>query len=332
MDFDQLLSKNQSRWRWILVLASLLLIICSLAHLAIGEHIVNPFFPSSPLDQLLVYELRAPRLVAALVIGAALAISGATLQVLLSNVLAEPGVLGISGGASLGMVIVMFAIPAAATPLGFMSAAVVGALCFTLLLVSATRTLRLSTTRLLLVGVALGILSGAMVTWAFYFSDDLSMRQLMYWLMGSLGGLDWYQHILSLFMLPIMVWLCWQGTLLDKLMIGEVHAKQLGVDVAKIRWQLILAISILVGCSVALAGVISFVGLVIPHLLRLAFGTENRYLLPLSAIAGATLLVLSDIFARTLLSSAELPIGVMTTTIGAPIFIWMLVKNHDTGS
>lgn len=332
MDFDQLLTKNHARWRWIVVLATVTLIICSLAHLAIGEHLINPFFPSSPLDSMLVYELRAPRLVAALVIGAALAVSGATLQVLLSNVLAEPGVLGISGGASLGMVAVMFVIPVAATPLVFMLAAILGALCFTLVLVTATRRLRLSTVRLLLVGVALGILSSAVVTWAFYFSDDLSMRQLTYWLMGSLGGLDWYQHSLSVLMLPIMIWLCYQGERLDKLMVGEVHAKQLGVDVTKIRWQLILAISLLVGCSVALAGVISFVGLVIPHLLRLAFGTKNRYLLPLSAIVGATLLVISDIFARTLLSAAELPIGVMTTTIGAPIFIWMLVKNHDTGS
>lgn len=332
MDFDQLLTKNHARWRWIVVLATVILIICSLVHLAIGEHLINPFFPSSPLDSMLVYELRAPRLVAALVIGAALAVSGATLQVLLSNVLAEPGVLGISGGASLGMVAVMFVIPVAATPLVFMLAAILGALCFTLVLVTATRRLRLSTVRLLLVGVALGILSSAVVTWAFYFSDDLSMRQLTYWLMGSLGGLDWYQHSLSVLMLPIMIWLCYQGERLDKLMVGEVHAKQLGVDVTKIRWQLILAISLLVGCSVALAGVISFVGLVIPHLLRLAFGTKNRYLLPLSAIVGATLLVISDIFARTLLSAAELPIGVMTTTIGAPIFIWMLVKNHDTGS
>ncbi|GAL18955.1 vitamin B12 ABC transporter permease component BtuC [Vibrio maritimus] len=190
----------------------------------------------------------------------------------------------------------------------------------------------MTTTRLLLVGVALGILSGAVVTWAFYFSDDLSIRQLMYWLMGSVGGVSWYQHILTLVMIPVGIWLCLKGTILDKLMVGEIHAKQLGVDVMRIRWQLILAVSLLVGGSVALGGVISFVGLVVPHLLRLSFGTENRYLLPLSALTGAALLVVSDILARTVLDSAELPVGVMTTTIGAPVFIWMLLRSHDTSS
>lgn len=308
------------------------LFTCALLHLSVGEVFINPFSPQSALESRLLYDLRMPRLFAAAAIGAALALSGASLQVLLGNVLAEPGVLGISGGASLGMVLVLFAFPAAATPAGFMVAGVLGALGFTLILVSMAKTLRLTTTRLLLVGVALGILSGAVVTWAFYFSDDLSIRQLMYWLMGSVGGVGWYQHTLTIAMIPVAIWLCSKGATLDKLMVGEIHAKQLGIDVIRIRWQLILAVSLLVGGSVALGGVISFVGLVVPHLLRLAFGTENRYLLPLSALTGAALLVVSDILARTVLDSAELPVGVMTTTIGAPVFIWMLLRNHDSGS
>ncbi|MBY6199229.1 vitamin B12 ABC transporter permease BtuC [Vibrio hangzhouensis] len=332
MEFNQLLTQNQRRWRKLIFAMIGVLFGCALLHLSVGELFINPFAPQTALESRLLYDLRLPRLLAAAAIGAALALSGASLQVLLGNVLAEPGVLGISGGASLGMVVVLFAVPAAATPFGFMLAGVAGALCFTLLLVSMAKAMRLTTTRLLLVGVALGILSGAVVTWAFYFSDDLSIRQLMYWLMGSVGGVSWYQHVLTLLMIPVAVWLCFKGTVLDKLMVGEVHAKQLGVDVNRIRWQLILAVSLLVGGSVALGGVISFVGLVVPHLLRLAFGTENRYLLPLSAVTGATLLVVSDILARLILDSAELPVGVMTTTLGAPIFIWMLVKSHDTGS
>lgn len=332
MEFNQLLTQNQRRWRKLIFAMIGVLFGCALLHLSVGELFINPFAPQTTLESRLLYDLRLPRLLAAAAIGAALALSGASLQVLLGNVLAEPGVLGISGGASLGMVVVLFAVPAAATPFGFMLAGVAGALCFTLLLVSMAKAMRLTTTRLLLVGVALGILSGAVVTWAFYFSDDLSIRQLMYWLMGSVGGVSWYQHVLTLLMIPVAVWLCFKGTVLDKLMVGEVHAKQLGVDVNRIRWQLILAVSLLVGGSVALGGVISFVGLVVPHLLRLAFGTENRYLLPLSAVTGATLLVVSDILARLVLDSAELPVGVMTTTLGAPIFIWMLVKSHDTGS
>lgn len=238
--------------------------------------------------------------------------------------------LGISGGASVMMVIVLFFLPALATPIGFMIAAVIGALVFTLLLVSMAKIMRLTTTRLLLVGVALGILTGAIVTWAFYFSDDLSLRQLMYWLMGSIGGASWYHHVLTLTFVPVLAWLCMKGKTLDKLMMGELHAKQLGVDVEAVRWKLILAVSILVGGAVALGGVIGFIGLIVPHLLRLALGSENRYLLPISALSGAMLLVFADIIARVALESAELPLGVVTTTIGAPVFIWMLVKHHDS--
>lgn len=329
MDFNRLLLQKQNHWRRSFIIAAVLLVLLSLAYLAIGEVFITPMNVTEPLHQMLFMELRLPRLLAAIAIGSALAVSGASLQVLLGNSLAEPGVLGISGGASLAMVAVLFFLPFAPSPELYMLSAVIGSLVFTFLIVTVAQTMRLSTPRLLLVGVALGILSSAGVTWAFYFSDDMSLRILMYWLMGSIGGTSWPQHSLTLVMIPIVIWLCRQGTKLDKLMIGEVHAKQLGVDVAKLRWQLIFAVSLLVGMSVALGGIISFVGLVVPHLLRLAFGCENRYLLPMSVIAGAALLVFADIIARIALTSAELPLGVVTTTIGAPIFIWMLLKNHD---
>ncbi|EGU36474.1 vtamin B12-transporter permease [Vibrio ichthyoenteri ATCC 700023] len=330
MDFTQLLARKHKRWQRTIGWVVFILIAISCLYLMVGELFINPLTPLSSLEQQLISQLRLPRLLAALAIGASLAVSGAVLQVLLGNVLAEPGVLGISGGASVMMVLLLFFLPALATPIGFMLAAIMGALAFTLLLVIMTRALRLTTTRLLLVGVALGILSGAVVTWAFYFSDDLSLRILMYWLMGSIGGTSWYQHVLTLVMIPVLVWLCSRGALLDKLMMGETHAKQLGIDVESMRWKLILAVSILVGCTVALGGVISFVGLVVPHLLRLALGSENRYLLPISALTGALLVVFADLIARTAISSGELPLGVVTTSIGAPIFIWMLVKNHDS--
>lgn len=330
MEFSQLLYRKQRRWNLFAIVISTCLLLLSTVYLVVGELIISPFSEITPLMEQLVLQLRLPRLLTAIAIGASLAVSGAVLQVLLGNVLAEPGVIGISGGASVMMVLVLFFVPTLATPIGFMLAAVVGALLFTLLLVGFARAARLTTTRLLLVGVALGILSGAVVTWAFYFSDDLSLRQLMYWLMGSIGGATWGHHLLTLVLIPVVVWLCLKGKTLDKLMMGELHAKQLGIDVEAIRWKLILAVSILVGGAVALGGIIGFVGLVVPHLLRLSLGSENRYLLPLSALSGATLLVLADIIARTALESAELPLGVVTTTIGAPVFIWMLVKNHDS--
>ncbi|MDA0118745.1 vitamin B12 ABC transporter permease BtuC [Vibrio sp. T11.5] len=330
MELSQLLSRRHQRWKRYYIVILSALVLFSATHLMVGEVFISPFSELTNLQQQLITQLRLPRLLAAIAIGASLAVSGAVLQVLLGNVLAEPGVLGISGGASVMMVIVLFFLPALATPIGFMIAAVIGALVFTLLLVSMAKVMRLSTTRLLLVGVALGILTGAIVTWAFYFSDDLSLRQLMYWLMGSIGGASWYHHVLTLTLFPVLVWLCMKGKTLDKLMMGELHAKQLGVDVEAVRWKLILAVSILVGGAVALGGVIGFIGLIVPHLLRLALGSENRYLLPISALSGAMLLVFADIIARVALESAELPLGVVTTTIGAPVFIWMLVKHHDS--
>lgn len=329
MDFFQLTQIQRQKWLKAICLFFIALVCTSYFYLMFGEVTISPFNPNSVFEMQLITELRLPRLLAAVIIGAALSLSGATLQVLLGNGLAEPGIIGVSGGASVAMVVVLFFFPMFATPLIFMLSAISGALVFTFILVAIARIMKLTTARLLLVGVALGILASSVVTWFFYFSDDLSLRQLMYWLMGSISGATWQQHWISIVMLPVIFWIMTKGNTLDRLMLGETHAKQLGVDIHKVRWQLILAVAVLVGGSVALGGIIGFVGLVVPHLLRLALGSENRYLLPLSAISGALLLVLADLLARTLLDSAELPLGVVTTTIGAPIFVWMLIKNHD---
>ncbi|PSU77172.1 vitamin B12 ABC transporter permease BtuC [Photobacterium phosphoreum] len=328
MLLNELLYRQQQRWRTCLIVSSLLLVAICVFAVAVGEIWILPWAPDGALQQQLLMQLRIPRVLAALIVGAALASSGAVLQVLLGNPLAEPGVLGISGGASLAVVLLLFLAPITPTPFLTMLAAMTGALLFTLILVGFSRRQKVSMARLLLIGVALGIFSGAVVTWAFYFSDDLSMRQLMYWLMGSVGGVSLEQLSLLFLIMPVLIVLCMQGKSLDVMMLGDVAARQLGVDVRRIRWLLILMVSLLVGCSVALAGVIGFVGLVVPHLLRLQFGTENRYLLPLSAICGGILLVLADTLSRVLLADADLPIGVVTTSLGAPVFIWMLMRSQ----
>ncbi|WP_264877434.1 vitamin B12 ABC transporter permease BtuC [Vibrio agarivorans] len=329
MDLNQIIATERVRWRRAFFIFASLLTAISAFYLALGELTIFPFWQLSDIEQQLLLQLRMPRLVSALTIGASLAVAGAILQTLLANPLAEPGIIGISGGSSLGMVVVMFGLPWFATPLGFMIGAFLGALLFTLLLVFVASKLKLNTSRLLLVGVALGILSSAVVTWAFYFSDDMNLRQLLYWLMGNLAGNQWYQLFIVILVLPVLVWLTSQASNLDKLMLGESHAKQLGLDITKMRRLMIICAALLVGSSVALGGVIGFVGLIVPHLIRLKFGYDHRYLLPLSAMAGAGLVALADLVARMSLSSGELPVGVVTTTIGAPIFIWMLVKNHD---
>ncbi len=329
MKVQRLLAETKTRWHHYLITILLVLLLASGVYLLSGEVVLNPLHGASDIQLKVLVELRLPRLFAAIVIGGALAMSGTALQVLLGNPLAEPGVLGISGGASCAMVIMLFAVPFVPSALLLMLAAIMGSMLFTLLLVGLARYARLSTTKLLLIGVALGILSSCIVTWAFYFSDDLSVRELMYWLMGSISGVNWQQHFVSVIMLVAMVWLASQASALDKLMLGEVHARQLGVDVNKLRWRLILVVAVLVGGAVALGGIISFVGLIVPHFLRLACGTQHRYLLPMAALSGATLVVLADLCARTLMAAGELPLGVMTTSIGAPVFIWMLLKNHD---
>jgi vitamin B12 transport system permease protein len=329
MNINQLLELKQHRWNLAIKIMLVAFLLLCVLYLFIGNLVINPFNGFNSLEQQLIFQLRLPRLIGAIVIGGSLAISGATLQILLRNVLAEPGIIGVSGGASVAMVIVFTFFPTAASVFGYSISATLGAMSFTLLLVVTAKITRLTTTRLLLVGVALGIISGSVVTMAFYFSDELSLRRLMYWLMGSLGGISWEQLSVIILPIPAIYWIIKQSNQLDKIMLGEVHAQQLGVDVYALRWKLILAVSILVGVSVALAGVIGFVGLVVPHLVRLSLGTENRFLLPVSFLTGGIFLVFSDLLARTVLTNSELPLGVVTTIFGAPIFIWMLIKNHD---
>lgn len=330
-DLPFLLLAQNKRQRWVIAIRALFIIILALIVLSLllGDFLINPLDGLNSLELQLLWQLRLPRIIGSIIVGGSLALAGATLQILLRNVLAEPGVIGVSGGASVAMVLLITFFPAAATTLGYTAGSIIGALCFTFILVTMAKVSRLTTTRLLLVGVALGIISNSVVTLAFYFSDELSLRQLLYWLMGSLGGVSLSQILVLLVPLLVMWWIIAQASKLDKIMLGEVHALQLGVDVYKIRWKLIVAVSVLVGVSVAVAGVIGFVGLVVPHIVRLLLGTENRYLLPTSVLAGAAFLLFSDLIARTVMTNAELPLGVVTTLFGAPIFIWMLMKNHD---
>lgn len=276
--------------------------------------------------QLFVWQLRLPRALAVMLVGASLAVAGAAMQALFENPLAEPGLLGVSNGAGVALVLtVLFG--NGLLPVALMSMnAIVGALVMTFLLLIFARRRRLSNARLLLVGVALGIVCSAIMTWAVYFSSSLDLRQLMYWMMGGFGGVDWRQKWLLLALLPVLLWLCGQGKALNLMVLGEMQARQLGLSLHVWRNLLVLAIGWLVGASVALAGVIGFIGLVIPHILRLSGLTNQRYLLPGCALAGAGVLLVADVVARIALFSAELPIGVVTATLGAPLFIWLLAR------
>ena len=320
------LARQQQRQniRWLLCL-SVLMLLALLLSLCAGELWILPGDWFSPRGELFVWQIRLPRTLAVLLVGAALAISGAVMQALFENPLAEPGLLGVSNGAGVGLIAAVLLGQGQLPNWALGLCAIAGALIITLILLRFARR-HLSTSRLLLAGVALGIICSALMTWAIYFSTSVDLRQLMYWMMGGFGGVDWRQSWLMLALIPVLLWICCQARPMNILALGEISARQLGLPLWFWRNVLVAATGWMVGVSVALAGAIGFIGLVIPHILRLCGLTDHRVLLPGCALAGASALLLADIVARLALAAAELPIGVVTATLGAPVFIWLLLK------
>ncbi|MBD3097870.1 vitamin B12 ABC transporter permease BtuC [Escherichia coli] len=320
------LARQQQRQniRWLLCL-SVLMLLALLLSLCTGEQWISPGDWSTPRGELFVWQIRLPRTLAVLLVGAALAISGAVMQALFENPLAEPGLLGVSNGAGVGLIAAVLLGQGQLPNWALGLCAIAGALIITLILLRFARR-HLSTSRLLLAGVALGIICSALMTWAIYFSTSVDLRQLMYWMMGGFGGVDWRQSWLMLALIPVLLWICCQSRPMNMLALGEISARQLGLPLWFWRNVLVAATGWMVGVSVALAGAIGFIGLVIPHILRLCGLTDHRVLLPGCALAGASALLLADIVARLALAAAELPIGVVTATLGAPVFIWLLLK------
>ena len=320
------LARQQQRQniRWLLCL-SVLMLLALLLSLCAGEQWISPGDWFSPRGELFVWQIRLPRTLAVLLVGAALAISGAVMQALFENPLAEPGLLGVSNGAGVGLIAAVLLGQGQLPNWALGLCAIAGALIITLILLRFARR-HLSTSRLLLAGVALGIICSTLMTWAIYFSTSVDLRQLMYWMMGGFGGVDWRQSWLMLALIPVLLWICCQSRPMNMLALGEISARQLGLPLWFWRNVLVAATGWMVGVSVALAGAIGFIGLVIPHILRLCGLTDHRVLLPGCALAGASALLLADVVARLALAAAELPIGVVTATLGAPVFIWLLLK------
>lgn len=247
------------------------------------------------------------------------------MQALFENPLAEPGLLGVSNGAGVGLIAAVLLgrgqLPGWALGL----CAIAGALIITLILLRFARR-HLSTSRLLLAGVALGIICSALMTWAIYFSTSFDLRQLMYWMMGGFGGVDWQQSWLMIALIPVLIWICCQSQPLNMLALGETSRGSLacrcgsgaicwssppaGWWASAWRWRGRLVLSVWLF-----------------RILRLCGLTDHRVLLPGCALAGAIALLLADVVARLALASAELPIGVVTATLGAPVFIWLLLKS-----
>ncbi|KAA3667918.1 vitamin B12 ABC transporter permease BtuC [Pectobacterium carotovorum] len=325
--YRQLKQQQCRRDRRSLALLLAFLALTLVVSLCAGDRWIWPTAWLDEAQQLFVWQLRLPRTLAVMLVGASLAMSGTVMQAVFDNPLAEPGLLGVANGAGVALVLTVL-LGQGLLPVWMLSlSAIAGALLITFLLLHFARR-HISNTRLLLIGIALGIICSAVMTWAVYFSTSLDLRQLMYWMMGGFSGIDWRHGWLMLALLPLLLWLSRQGAVLNGLTLGEIQARQLGIPVYRWRTVLVLVMGVQVGLSVALAGIIAFIGLVIPHMLRLCGLTDQRYLLTGCALAGGGVLLLADTVARVALSSAELPIGVVTATLGSPWFIWLLLRNR----
>ncbi len=288
-------------------------------------------------DALIILQVRLPRLLLGLLIGGALASSGALMQGLFRNPLADPGLVGVSAGAALAaaatitlgdrlLVPLLGPLPFSALPVG----AFAGGLLTTLgLYLVATRSGRTSMATMLLAGVAFGALAGAAMGLFSYLSDDRQLRDLSFWSLGSLSGATWTKvTAVAPFILPTLLAMPFLARGLNALSLGEAEAFHLGVPVQRVKAIAILLVAIAVGASVAAAGMIGFLGIVVPHVLRLIAGADHRMLLPASSLLGAALLVAADTVARTIAAPAELPIGILTAAIGAPFFLWLLLRRQ----
>ena len=290
----------------------------------------------SPRDHVVLVDIRLPRLALGLAVGAALAVSGVLLQGLFRNPLADPGIVGVSAGAGLGAVLAIVLgglLPAGISAL-FGSwlvpfAAGLGGWATTLLLYRvATNGKRTEVATMLLAGIALSALAGAATGVLTYLADDRQLRDLTFWGMGSLAGATWTKLAAAAPLMCLAVLLAPRlARGLNALALGEAQAAHMGVDVQRLKRRAIFATAAAAGAAVAVSGGIGFVGLVVPHILRQIQGPDHRQLLPNAALLGAGLLVLADLLSRTIVAPAELPIGIITALIGAPVFLWMLVHN-----
>ncbi|ARC87542.1 iron ABC transporter permease [Rhodovulum sp. MB263] len=332
-------------WR-LTVLLALALVAISAASLAVGAAGTMPWTVLADMaagreialaDRVVLFEIRLPRLAMGALVGAALAVSGAVMQGLFRNPLADPALVGISAGAGLGAISAIVLgglLPAAiAGALGYYLvplAAFAGAWAMTLLLYGiATRRGRTSIATMLLGGIALGALAGALSGILVYMADDAQLRDLTFWQLGSLAGATWTKlaaaaplMILALVAAPML------GRGLNGLALGEAAAAHVGIPVQRLKTVAVLTVAGATGAAVAVSGGIGFVGIVVPHLLRLATGPDHRPLLVNAALLGAALLIGADMIARSLIAPAELPIGIVTAILGGPVFLWILLRRR----
>ncbi|PFG19261.1 putative F420-0 ABC transporter permease subunit [Serinibacter salmoneus] len=289
----------------------------------LGHHLGLASAPTEPLSDAIVWELRLPRVLTAACVGAGLALGGAVMQSLTRNPLADPYLLGLSSGASLGAVAVLVLGVAILLPV----AAFAGALAALALTLALARTAgALTPTRAVLAGLAVSQLAAAGTSFViFWTASGDSYQEILAWLMGSLAGTTWPDVSIAVVALVVVgTVLIASGTRLDAFTFGDTAAAALGINVARTRWTLLTLVALLTGAMVAVSGAIGFVGLVLPHVVAALTGPAHRRLLPMAALVGATFLIWADTLARTLFDPREMPVGIVTALIGVPVFAFLL--------
>lgn len=280
--------------------------------------------------------VRLPRVVLGVLVGAALGISGAAVQGIFRNPLAEPGLIGISAGASLMAVIVivleMALFAGLSNLLGYYLlafGAFAGAGIAAMLVYQISRTDgKSNVATMLLAGIAINALAGALTGLITYMADDQQLRNITFWMLGSLAGATWETvfAIAPFVLIPVLI-LPHMGKALNAFALGETQANQLGLRINRVKRNVVILSTMAVGAAVAVSGIIGFVGLLVPHTIRLLIGVDNKYVLPASALMGALMLTLADMLCRTIIAPIELPIGVITALLGTPLFLYILIKD-----
>ncbi len=317
----------------ILIIVLIIVFIISTAYGSFNISIIN--FIKGNLNQLhndVLLKIRFPRVILAGFVGAALSLSGACLQGLFRNPLADPGLIGVSSGAALGVALTIVIgnsfIPIMFNPYILPIAAIIGSAIVIIILFYITKGFGYGGMMyMLLAGIAINAFAGVGIGFLTYISDDSELRSLTFWTMGSFGGNTWRLIIPAILIIFITtIWILKISRKLDLIQLGEAEAQRLGVNITKLRFDIILSSAIIVGVSVSLVGIIGFIGLVIPHLIRILGGVNHNFLLKGSILAGALIMILSDLISRTIIKPAELPVGLITSAIGSPFFLWLIFR------
>jgi iron complex transport system permease protein len=349
-DFALIAHRQAQRTTWAIGIAVLVLVAICFVTLHAGAIPIPPGTATrliaqqlglAPVDdgmqalRTILIDIRLPRIVLGVLTGAGLAVAGVTLQGLFRNPLADPGLVGVSTGAATAaaafIVLGWPLIEVLSAPVlrhALPIAAFAGGLVTTILIYAiATREGRTDVATLLLAGVAINAMAAACIGLLIFLSSENELRDLNFWMLGSLNGVTWERLlVIGPLVLAAILALMRFGKHLNALLLGETEARHLGFDVERAKRRMITLVALTVGAIVAMTGAIGFVGLVVPHLVRLMMGADHRTLYPLSALLGACLVLLADLFARTIVVPAELPIGIVTSFLGGPFFLWLLLR------